>query len=207
MKAVVFSCDKYLWLIPTFLHFYERNWPDNPYQTEFVTETKKLDGITTFCAGKLPWADRMIEYLNSYNEEIFLLLAEDYIIEKKVDTNRVKMAASLCKDNIGCVRLNAHDEWSRFLFDTEIKGFKEYPLNKHYSVSLQTSVWQKEFLLEFLQKGETVWQTETEGSKRIQKSNKKIIWTDTPILNYKPGGYMKKGEVSLATSKWVKENW
>ena len=76
MKVVVFSCDKYSWLVPTFLHFYEKNWPDNPYQTELVTEAIEAEGITTFCTGNLQWADRAIKYLESINEEIFLLLLE-----------------------------------------------------------------------------------------------------------------------------------
>jgi len=208
MKVVVFSCDLYSWLVPIFLHFYEKNWPDNPYQTECVTETKEIKGMTTFCAGKLQWTDRMIKYLNSRNDETFLLLAIDYIIEKKVDTNRVKMAESLCKNNIGCVRLHAHDQlWSRFLFDSNIKDFKEYPLNERYSVSLQASFWQKEFLFEFLKEGETCWQTESQGSGRIHNSKKKVIWTDTEILSYWPGGLMKRKRVNERIAKWVKENW
>lgn len=208
MKVVVFSCDTYSWLIPIFSHFYEKNWPDNPYQTVFVTETEKTKEVTTFCAGKLEWANRMIKYLNSCNDETFLLLSVDYIIEKKVDTNRIKRAEGLCKNNIGCVRLfPLDDKWSRFLFDTNIEGFKEYPLDKRYSISLQASIWQKEFLLEFLRKGETCWQTEGRGSRRIYNSKYRVIWADTAILSYRLRGYMTRGKVIEEMAKWVKENW
>lgn len=207
MKVVVFSCDTYSWLIPIFSHFYEKNWPNNPYQTVVVTETEKTKEMITFCAGKLEWADRMIKYLNSCTDETFLLLSIDHIIEKKVDTNRIKMAESLCRNNIGCVRLQAHDKWSCFLFDANIKGFKEYPLNKCYSISLQAAIWQKKFLFEFLKKGETAWQTESQGSRRICNSKYKVIWTDTEILSYKPCGYMNRGRVIEDVAKWVKENW
>lgn len=207
MKIVVFSCDTYSWLIPIFLHFYEKSWPDNPYQTVFVTETEKTKGVTTFCAGKLEWTDRMIKYLNSCDDETFLLLSVDYIIEKKVDTDRIKRAENLCRNNIGCVRLYTHDRWSKFLFDTNIEGFKEYPLDKRYSISLQASIWQKEFLLEFLKKGETCWKTEGRGSIRIHNSKYRVIWNDTAILSYRLRGYMKRGQVIEEMEKWVKENW
>ena len=209
MRVVVFTCDRYSWLVPTFLHFYKKKWPDNPYQTDFVTETKKIDGVTTFCTGKIPWADGAIKYLESCNEESFLLFLEDYIITKLINTNMIKKAEKLCVGDIGCVRLNPHDRFSQFLVDANIDGFKEYPLDKPYSVSLQPSVWQKEFLLEILQKDENIWQTEIEGSKRIWESNKRIIWADIPILTHcnPPFGYLKRGKIRKPAEQWVKENW
>ena len=80
---------------------------------------------------------------------------------------------------------------------------------KPYSVSLQPSIWQKEFLLEILQKGENIWQTEIEGSKRIWESNKRIIWADIPILSYcnPPFGYTKRGRIRKPAKQWVEENW
>ena len=205
MKVIVFSCDRYSWLMPTFLHFYRKNWPDNPYETELVTETIKVKDVNTFCVGKLPWADRAIKYLESFDEETFLLLLEDYIINETVNTSRMKVAESLCDGDIGCVQLNPHNRLSHFLLDTKIEGFKEYPLDKPYSVSLRSSIWQREFFLEVLKKGETAWQTEVNGSKRIQQDSKKVIWADTPIISY--GGYMGKGVVLKSAEQWVKENW
>ena len=214
MRVVVFTCDNYSWLIPTFLHFYRKNWPDNPYQTDFVTETEEIGDVPTFYTGKIPWADGAIKYLESLKEETFLLLLEDYMISQTIDTNRIKAAEELCRGDIGCVRLCPYHTKKKILkliidslIDSEIDGFKEHPLDKPHSISLQSSIWQKEFLLEFLQKGENIWQVENEGSIRIQKSKKRIIWADIPIIDYRLGGYMKKGRVVKFVEKWTKENW
>jgi len=208
MKVVVFTYDKNSELIPIFWHFYRKNWKDNPYKTEFVTETKKLGfGDFVFCAGKIPWADRAIKYLKQSNEDKFLSFIDDYILVKNVDTYRVRTAENLCKNSIGCVKLTYRDRWSRFLVDTEIKNFKKYPLDKPFSMSLQIAIWQKSFFLDILQSGEDAWRTEWKGSKRIQKFNKQVIWVDTPIMSYHPGGYMKKGKPRETVVKWVKENW
>lgn len=208
MRVVVFTCDRYSWLIPTFLHFYKKMWPDNPYQTDFVTETKEIGQASTFFTGKIPWPDGAINYFESCDEDTFLLLLEDYIIKEPIDTNRVREAESLCSDDIGCVRLNPHDKLSRFLLNAGIEGFKEYPLDKPYSISLQPAIWQKKFLFEFLKKGEDVWQVENEGSIRIQKSKMRVIWADTPIITMpRIGGYMKKGKVYGTVEQWCKENW
>lgn len=208
MRVVVFTCDKYSWLVPTFLHFYEKKWPDNPYQTDFVTETKEIGQARTFFTGKIPWPDGAIKYLESCDEDVFLLLLEDHIIKEPIDTNRIKIAESLCDGDIGCVRLNPHDKLSRFLLNAGIEGFKEYPLDKPYSISLQPAIWQKKFLFEFLKKGEDVWQVENKGSIRIQKSKMRVIWTDMPIITMpRIGGYMKKGKVYGTVEQWCKENW
>jgi len=209
MRVVVFSHDAYSWLVPIFLHFYKKKWPDNPYQTDFVTETREIGDVSTFYTGKIPWVDGAIKYLESHEEQTFLLILVDFIVKEIVDTNRIKIAENLCSDDIGCVKLNPHEEISRFLIDANIEGFKEYPLDKPYSVSLQPAIWQKEFMFEFLRKGENIWQTEIDGSKRIWKSNKRILWTDTPILTHcnPPFGYMKRGKIRKIAEQWCKENW
>ncbi|GAH03536.1 unnamed protein product, partial [marine sediment metagenome] len=76
-----------------------------------------------------------------------------------------------------------------------------------YSVSLQTAIWQKEFLLEFLRKGENIWRVEYAGSKRIHTSKKRVIWSDVPIINYQAGGFMRKGKVAKSVKEWVEKNW
>ena len=207
MRIVVFTCDSYSWLIQIFLHFYKKMWPDNPYQTDFVTETKEIAGQTPFYTGKIPWADGAIKYFESCSEETFLLFLEDYIITKSINTNLIKKAEKLCAGDIGCVRLSPYDSWSQFLFDANIEGFKEYPLNQAYSVSLQTAIWQKEFLLEFLRKGENMWRVEYAGSKRIHTSKKRVIWVDVPIINYQLGGFMRKGKIVKSVKEWVEKNW
>jgi len=210
MRVVVFTCDAYSWLIPTFLHFYKKMWPDNPYETDFVTETKAIGDIPTFYTGKIPWPDGAIKYLESHEEEErFLLLLDDYVIRDPVDTKRVKAAESLCRDDVGCVRLNPRVRSSRrHLFDAGIEGFMQYPLDKPYSISLQPAIWQKKFLFEFLKKDEDIWQVEKEGSIRIQKSKMRVIWVNIPIITMpRAGGYMKKGKIHRRAEEWVKENW
>lgn len=207
MRIVIFSCDAYSWLVPIFLHFYKKNWPDSPYQADVVTETIKAEGINTFRAGKIPWCDRAIKYLESINEKRFILFLEEYILNKKVDTNEIKRVADLCVGDIGCARLNDHDGHNKFLFDIDIDGFKEYPLDKPYSLSHQASIWQREFFLELLKEGESNWQMEIEGSKRIHKFGKRVIWNDNPTLSYHKCGYMRKGKIVKSEEQWCKENW
>lgn len=216
MKIVIFSCDSYSWIVPIFLHFYRKHWPDNPYETWVVTETEAsgfgagdryaLD-YPVFYGGKIPWSDRAAKYLNSINDENFLLFLEEYILNKKINNDEIKRADNLCVDDIGCVRLHLYNSWSSFLFDINIEGFKEYPIEQRYSVSHQASIWQRQLFIDALKQGETNWQMETEGSKRFSRFKKRIIWKDTPALSYHPCGYMRRRKVVKSEEQWVKENW
>lgn len=207
MKVIVSTCDKYTWIIPVFLHFYRKNWLDNPYQTEIVTETDHIDG-TVFYNEETSWASRLINYLKQSKEDKILLILEDCIIRKTIDTKMIKIAEELCKGNVGCVRLVGPDKWFNYTTDVGIKGFREYPFNRNYCFSLTSAIWQKQFLLDGLRKGENVWQTEVEGSKRFGqlKSKWRVLWSETPIIDYQGGGLMARGKLHSPVVKWALED-
>lgn len=208
MKVVIVTWDRYSWLVPISLHFYKIFWPDNPYQTEYVSETIEVKGESTFCTGKLPWADRVIMYLNAYKEERLLLLLDDYIIRSPVHTSIVQQAEKLCVSDIGQVRLCPYNRWCHFLIPSEFCAYKEYPLDKPYSVSFIPSIWQKDFLLECLRKGESIFSTETEGSKRICTSKKRILHSDFPAISCEGlAGFMKKAKIVKPVMDWVELYW
>lgn len=205
MKVIILACNKYTWLVPIALHFYRKYWPDNPYQTEIVTETDYIDG-PVYYINDTSWANRLLNYLNQSKESKFLLIMEEHFIEKPVDTQRVRIAENLCSGNVGCVRLNAPDKWfESYAIKTDIKGFREYPLDKRYSMSMQTAIWQKRYLFDVLREKEDIWQTEVDGSVRLKKLKGKwrVPWTENPIVDYTAGGLMSQGRLRLEVVKWA----
>jgi len=132
---------------------------------------------------------------------------DDCFITNTVNTNAVQQAERTCTNNIGCIRLNHHGSYNRFLFNSGLIGFKEYPRDKPYAVSLIACIWQREYFLEFLKKGETAWQVETEGSKRVRISKKRILRSDILTISHFNGGLMKKGKINKVVEQWAKENW
>lgn len=208
MRVVILTCDKYTWMVPIALHFYRKYWPDNPHQTEIVTETDHIDGIVYYI-NDISWSSRLINYLNQSKEGKFLLIMEEHFIEKLVDTKRVRIAEELCTGNVGCVRLNAPDKhFEHNAVKTDVKDFREYPLDKQYSMSMQTAIWQKRYLLDVLREKEDIWQTEIDGSERLKKLKSKwrILWTETPIIDYTAGGLMKKGRPRVSVVRWALED-
>lgn len=205
MKVIVLACNRYTWLVPISLHFYIKYWRDNPYQTEIVAEADYKGGAN-FDAHGGDWSSWVLNYLRQSKESKFLLIMEDFIIRKPIDTRKVKIAEKLCEGNVGCVRLNGPDKWfRRHAIKTDAEGFGEYPLDKRYSMSLQVSIWQKQYLLDILRENESAWQTEHKGSERLKelKGKWRILWSESTIIDYNPTGLMSKGELFLPTVKWT----
>jgi len=204
MKIVILTCNKYKWMVPLFYHFYNKYWPDSPYQTEIITETDPINGAIFYTKG-VSWSSGILNYLRQSPEDKFLLTPEDYVLKSPVDTERIKEAESLCTGHVGCVRLNAPDEWFKFTKGIDVGGFKEYPLDKPYSMSMQAAIWRKAFLFDVLRDGEDAWQAELDGSKRLANLTHKwrVYWTTKAIWDYQAGGFMVAGRPRIDVVKWT----
>lgn len=204
MKVIILACNKYTWLVPVFMYFYRKYWHKNPYETEIVNEATYLDSGDFDAEGGV-WSTWVLNYLKHCTEDKLLLIMEDFMIKAPIDTERVRIAADLCTGNVGCVRLSAPDKHYGNTVSTNVKYFKEYPLNKKYSMSLQTAIWQKSCLLDILREGESAWQTEYGGSERFRgfKGKWRVLWTESTIIDYHPGGLMAQGRLRLEVVKWA----
>lgn len=208
MKVIITTCDEYDWIIPIFKYFFEKHWPDNPYQIEILTETNAID-YPVFCAGKVSWASRLINYLKQSKEDKILFTLEDYLIQATVDTDRIRVAENLCQGDVGCVRLSncPYKYFKQHIVDSPIiDGFREYPLHGRFSMVAHIAFFQKEFLLDVLQHGEDVWETENNGSARLGKLGSKwrVFWPEIDIVNYtQRGGLIKKGRFRREVLSWL----
>ena len=205
MKVIILACKPYKWIVPISQYFYRKQWWDNPYAIEVVNEMDYTGGKELDDKGG-EWSTWVINYLKQSDEDKFLLIMEDFIIRKPIDTKKIRIAETLCTGNVGCVRLNGSDKWfNRHATRTDINGFREYPIDKPYSMSLQVAIWQKQCLLDILRENESAWQTEHKGSERLGglKGRWRILWSEYPIIDYHPTGFMSKGELFLPVVRWT----
>lgn len=205
MKVIISTHDEYSWIIPIFLHFYRRYWPDNPYKTEIITEKEHVDG-TVFYTGGVRWSSGIINYLKQSKEDKFLMMLEDYLIPKIVDTKEVQRAEELCVGDVGSVNLDAPARYYRnHAIKSDLNGFREYPVDSEYSISLGPVIYQKKFLLDILQENENIQRTEISGSRRLAKLKDKwrILFTDPPLVCFHCGSLMHNGKFKVPTTKWA----
>lgn len=198
MKVVVSTCDEYGWLIPVFMYFYRKYWPDNPHETIIITEFRPLDGLVYYTNGEA-WSTGILNYIKQTKEEKFILFMEDMLLRKDVDTKRVKEAEKLCRGDIGSVRLsNRPTRYFRNHPKPEVIGaFRRYSLGYRFATGIQPAIYQKEYLCDFFREGESAWETERNGVKRLVKLKSKwrLFWPETNITDTHPIGIMKKGKL------------
>lgn len=123
------------------------------------------------------FASNMIEAIKSVNQDIILVLLDDYVmpayrIQPVDQEDLVSKAHKLLSDNssIACVRFNIFDKKCAD-FSNSILGFVRVKKDFKYLCSLQPALWNKNHLLSILKHGENAWDVEINGSKRMRKLN------------------------------------
>jgi len=207
MRIAVLTCDKYNFLAPYFWHFFKKNFPQNTYQVDFVTETEKIYfGDNVFYGGKSLWSDLLNNYLNTVDDDKILLFFDDYMIYG-VDFEKLLIAETLCKDNIGCINLIKMNSTKVLVYPDGIDGFLTKDFNSTITTGCQVTIWQKQYLKDVYLPGLDSWKSETTGYRRMKTLGKKVLYSTTHIFKYVHGGCMIKGNRVDAVFNEMAEKW
>lgn len=200
VAILVHSCDRYELLYEGFTFFFDKHWdPNIKCNRYFATEEKSVDikGFENIKSGKGEWADRLKFLLEKKISEPYVLyLQEDMWFNKKVNTDLLNELFSLFQKN-NWVQLKLHSSEIYKTNPTEyyIEGYNISKLdnvNSDYLMSHQISLWDKEFLIKQLNKGEHPWRNERKATKRLKKINPDIYHVDCFAENGKPPINMNK---------------
>ncbi len=207
MKVVVSTCDGYRWIIPVFMYFWRKYYPNCPYEIIIITETKRVQEKAYYTKGG-SWSRGIKNFLKESNESRILLILEDLLLMQTVDTERVRVAEKLCEYKTGTVRLNnaPHGYFIKHSKPTSIDGFREYPLKQRFIMGLQPAVFQKNYLLDALGDRDNPWEAEQKGAKRLASLGDKwkSLWPEQNIFTIQPVGLMKKGRLRPRVLRWAK---
>lgn len=169
VAILVPSCDAYSDLWQPFFTLLLREWPDCPFETYLGSnqQTASFPNVRMLHSASTTnsriWSDCVADYLAQIEEKFVLLWLEDFFLKRPVDTPFVKtMVDQFFARDAHMLRLVARPGPSRML-DTQI-GVCE--VGAPYRVSTQTAIWRKETLSALLKSGESIWEFETNGSRR-----------------------------------------
>ena len=186
IALIVHSCDRYEFLYKGFAYFFSRYWNfhiDCNYY--FATEEKEVtvNGFENIRSGKGEWADRLSYLLREkITEKYVLYFQEDMWINKKINASFFNSLFELAeKNDWQLVKLHSSEVYKTIATELFIEGFNVAKLDNEKSdflMSHQVSLWNKEFLLKQLHKGEHPWRNERKGTKRLKKSNPEIFQVD-----------------------------
>jgi len=165
MKIIVTTSDNYKHIIPVFTYLFQKYWggeiellgyekPDNlPEWVKFVSMGKQ--------GPKEEWSTDLRSYFE-LQDQWFIWMMEDTFI-KKVNKDQMAFAYALTLPNIGKIALTK-DPQNREHTITKEGVVWAHPDSK-YRLSTQPSIWNRDFLLEYLKDGMDPWTFETQPTK------------------------------------------
>jgi len=212
MKIIVFTCDRYAYVLPIFYRFWKKNWPTCPYDLIIVTGNKKIDlpedpKVSIVYQGEdLGYASNVIKYLSSIPDERILLMQEDFIIHS-VQPEKVLRAERLCsRPDTCCVRLITLPGPDLPFNEPDGEGFGEIDKAKaDWVFSMQAAIWKKQVYIELLKEGNTPWETEHEGTPKARLRSERFLCSWDRVIDYEQ--YCTLGEDIPSEVRWVNEHW
>lgn len=166
IAIVIPSCDAYSDLWNVFFELFKKNYPDCPFKIYLITNHKKpvFDGVEVLPVGEdISWSDNLLKGLTMVQESRVILWVDDLLLVKKVETKYLnKVIEAAIENNVNYICLNANPKPNKKIND--FLGLVNPGIL--YRVSAVLSLWKKETLTSILQKGESAWQFEIEGSVR-----------------------------------------
>lgn len=185
-SVIVSSCDSYDDVWAPFFTLFFRYWPDCPFPVYLMSETKKYpdDRVTTINIGEdKKWASNMKTALKQINTPYVLYLQEDYFFRSKVDTdNIIKLLNYAIREKVGCLRLFPSPGPDRTYKNSADVG--EIDKKANYSISTQATIWNKDVLDSLLIDGESGWDFEIKGSKKVVDLKIPFLCVYKKAINY-----------------------
>ena len=153
MAVLVVSCDEYSDLWNDFFNLFEKYWPDLPYKFYLANNTKKysrknLEVIN--CGEGAQWSSRVRTALNVIEEKYICMLLEDLFLSDFVNTKELDSAINIMEQNkLFYYKLFTFSKIKTSTYKN-IPYLQTIPSTLEYGVSLQASIWEKQFLLDLV---------------------------------------------------------
>jgi len=182
MRTVVFTSDSHNWLLKGFFHQWKKYAQCDFLDVEVAGFTKPEglpDDVAFYSLGKFTdypvnkWSDGVIKYLESVQDELVLVMLEDYWLMRPILREVVAAAEMYMRSHSQMVRFDLAAD-RMFSKDARYAGsygpFDMCVCKGSYSLSFQASIYRRDALLSLLRPGETPWQAELSGSARLNKT-------------------------------------
>lgn len=193
MIYLIHAGKKGEWIYPYWWKYFEKYWDfKSGIDPIFLAERRapKVDGIKGYATGDVSWSDGLINFLKiDCKAKYVLYTMEDFFLIRKPKIGLLYgVLSKMIYYNIHLVKLfnNRYTAGSvkrnRKLWSNLIKCDKKAPL----LCSCLPSIWSRELLLKILRPGESGWDFERIGSRRLQKLDlQHYIYFEKDIFPYR----------------------
>lgn len=196
IPVYVFTNDNHLWLLRGFSYLWNQ-FCDASHQVVVVGFTPpqfQLPANFRFLSlgqqqPKERWADSLIQFLNSIGHKHFILMLEDYWLTAHVDRIIINRLEQFMADDVLSIDLSgtrASYKQARTIDNVFNYDVVYAPLGTPYQMSFQAAIWNKSNLLKILRPGENPWQSEINGSNRVDAAGLRVLGIRPGAMQYQP---------------------
>lgn len=189
-KVYVMTSDNYLSILRPYAYLLNRYWKPAPevivagYTAPEFELPSNFSFISLGNQRDYPvnrWSDGLIKLLNQIDDSHFVLMLEDYLITRHVDTEAVQILYDYARQFTYTVRVDlTGDRLYAFGVDLNYGTVNRLDLIKSmpgspYHLSTMTAIWNRELLLRVLVPGETPWDLEIRGTTRLSHEQDMLV--------------------------------
>jgi hypothetical protein len=191
LTVLIGSCDSYSILWKNFQICFDRYW-DHDTDNIFVTEQKIVDNFTkkhfkSVLSSKKSWGARMLDGISECKTKYVLFLLEDYFLDYKYSESQLEEYIDLMNLNtIDRLQISPSDFQSYNRLNENVSCNKYLQFNKYslYSISMQPSIWNVDYLKYVLLPEYSPWDFEINGSQKIANDLRShSIFIDSTMQN------------------------
>lgn len=218
MKIIVTTSDAYLHILPIFCYLFNSNW-DSRIQVEIVGYKRpdfempsnfSFYSLGTQTNNKKDFSNDLRKYFEK-QDKFFIWLMEDSFI-RKIDNKALETSISLISkyNQIGRINLTTEVLKQNNLFLEDLGEYRlfENTQTANYRLSTQPSIWNREFLLNYLTPNLSPWEFETQESThdgyRIVGLNKNSIYHNEGVRKFDLHKYNLEGISDLQLEQMKK---
>ena len=192
MKTVVLTSDSHNWLLKGFFHQWKK-YNGGSVEVAGFTKPELPKDVNFHSIGDMKdypvdkWSNALIKYLNEIPDDLVLILLEDYWLIRPVDFDAIEEAVELIESYRDVIRFDLTTDRSGSKIAEYAGAFRKLDLCRakgEYSLSFQASIYRKSLLLEVLRPDENPWQTELNGSARLNALPYDVLGSYQWPLNY-----------------------
>lgn len=199
LSIVVGSCDKYSFLWDKFTKRFNDYWNlDVELKKYLISETVEFSGDTfeTLKCEKVSYTECLKKSLENINTKYILWLQDDYFMVRTLHEQIILNCYELISNNENIIRVGIQPNSKYYTTKNHSNNFLKLSKNSQYTISMQSSIWDREKMLLFLNDSpnESPWQFEINGSQRLNKTKYDVFFYELKEDWYKEA--MKKGKTT-----------
>ena len=173
VRVVVLTSDRYIWCLRPFAYLFNTYWsslqPVNVYGFSppgfGIPQNFSFTSIARENYPADRWSDQLIQALNRFDDELFVLLLEDYLLCRTVDHQGIATLVDYMVEHPNIVRLDLTADRLYVMGMHDVEPYGHYDIiecqkDAPYQMSLQAAIWRKSLLRNLLVNGKSAWEVE-----------------------------------------------